>query len=163
MPTCEQKVAAKVCEHSRIARNNFTRGIDRVIGLAHDLRQRLRRVTAPQGSEQLSKAEWVAKEREQINIHVSETNGQISDGEGIHEYDHHQAGMSSWRIAKEVTKLRCKFKALMQKRPSKKNSEPECVEQNEWDFAGVFTEIYEQSRTTLVTSAEDIWCFINKV
>ena len=49
--------------------------------------------------------------------------------------------MSAWRIAKHVTKMGSRFKNLMQNRPSKKGSEQESEEQNEWEFAGVLIEI----------------------
>jgi hypothetical protein len=37
LPRCEQKVAGKICDHARIERNWFTQGVDRVLGIAHDL------------------------------------------------------------------------------------------------------------------------------
>ena len=113
LPRCVQKVAGKVCDHSRMERNWFTQGVDRVIGLAHDLKQRLRRLLQTKQDGDLTTEEWALREKQQLVIKVSETEGEVEGTEEANVYDHKTAGKTTWRLAKEVTKLGKEFDNLM--------------------------------------------------
>ena len=96
LPRCEQKVDGKICDHARMERNWFTQGVDRVLGIAYDLRQRLRRVLVTEKDGTLTKEEWAQRERVSFVIKVSETEGKIQDRDGVNEYDHLTAGKTAW-------------------------------------------------------------------
>ena len=83
LPRCVQKVSGKVCDHSRMERNWFTQGVDRVIGLAHDLKQRLRRLLQTKQDGNLTKEEWALREKQHLVIKVSETEGEIETTESL--------------------------------------------------------------------------------
>ena len=113
LPRCVQKVAGKVCDHSRMERNWFTQGVDRVIGLAHDLKHRLRRMLQTEQDGDLTKEEWALRENQHLVIKVSETEGEIESRDDAKVYGHKTAGKTTWRLAKEVTKLGIEFDNLI--------------------------------------------------
>ena len=79
--------------------------MDRVLGIAHDLRQRLRRVLESENDEALTPEDWTQREKESFVIKVSETEGKIEGRDGVADYDHRTAGTTSWRMVKEATDL----------------------------------------------------------
>ena len=94
----------------QMKRNWFTQGVDRVLGIVDDLRQRLRRVLETEKDEDLTKEDWAQREKELFVIKGSETEGKIEGRDGVADYDHRTAGTASWRMAKELTNLGKKYK-----------------------------------------------------
>ena len=79
-------------------------------------------------------------------------------------YDHKTAGKTTWRLAKEVTKLGEEFDNLMKERAKEQNAnEAVSPEGATWEFANVFTEISENKKDQLTTSAVDLGDFIKNV
>ena len=84
LPTCKQKAANTFSIATRAARNYFSDGVDRVIGLAVDLENRVTRVAGGDAEAKVT-----------IKYEVQH------DG----DYDTSTLGKTSWRLGKCLTKL----------------------------------------------------------
>ena len=108
MPTFKQQVTASLCKETGVARNSFTKSVDRVIGIARDMLMRLRRLA--NGEERRDKAtkEQLKENSEKIfRIRADENEGEIQDSDSkTKEYDSQTAGKTLWRLAKATRNLK---------------------------------------------------------
>ena len=108
MPTYKQQITGQMCHVNRMARNAFTSKVDTVLGLAHDLRMRLKRLMNCSEERNAATKEQLKEQSERvILIQAHENDG---DNEGIsnkpNEYDRRTAGKTLWRLANATRKIR---------------------------------------------------------
>ena len=112
----------------------------------------------------LTKEEWALREKFNFVIKVSETDGKIEEKLGIAEYDHTTAGKNVWRMAKEVTSLGKEFESVVKKKGEQRGAKQLLnPEDNDREFARIFTEIHDNHKDRLSTSTWDLGEFMKAV
>ena len=80
MPTFKQQVTGSLCKETGIARNAFTKSVDKVIGITHDLLMRLRRLANEAERRDKTTREQLKEHSEIIfRIRADENEGEIQD------------------------------------------------------------------------------------
>ena len=78
MPTYKQQITGQMCDVTRMTRNAFTSKIDTVLGLAHDLKMRLRRLMNGAENRDATTKEQLKEQSERvISIQAHENEGNI--------------------------------------------------------------------------------------
>ena len=101
MPTHKQQVAGRLCKETGIARNAFTSKIDKVLGTAHDLLMRLRRLAnTSEQRDDTTKEQRKAQNEKTMQIRADLSDGNVEGAESKpNEYDNNTAGKTLWRLS----------------------------------------------------------------
>jgi len=120
MPTYKQQIAGQICDVTRMTRNAFTTKIDMALGLAHDLKMRIRRLVNGEENRDAATKEQLKEQWEHvISIKAHEVQGEVEGtSSSPNEYDTSTAGKTLWRLASAARKIRDSIDKYIPKRTS---------------------------------------------